>query len=79
MAETAPVLNQKDAAELAAFRANAERDKRIEADMARRRTICNGAIPDAMLREIATASIAHDERHAAEEAAEEAAKSSAKK
>lgn len=74
MAEPAPVLTQKDAAELAAFRANAERDKRIEADMARRRTICNGAIPDAMLREIATASIAHDDQHAAKEAAESSAK-----
>lgn len=74
MPDPAPVLTQKDAAELAAFRANAEREKRIEADMARRRAICNGAIPDAMLRDIATASIAHDEQHAAKEAAESSAK-----
>ncbi len=74
MPDPTPVLTQKDAAELAAFRANAEREKRIEADTARRRAIRNGAIPDSMLREIATASIAHDDQHAAKEAAESSAK-----
>lgn len=72
MAEPAPVLSSKDSAELAAFRANAEYEKRIAEIIAERRAICNGAIPDSMLRDIAITQIAHDKRMAAEAAAESA-------
>ena len=58
-------LSQSDKEKLAAFEAAASREKRIQADMAWRRDISRGGIPDNMLREIAEAQIAHDDREAA--------------
>ena len=68
MADPAPVLTSKDSAELAAFRENAAYEKRIAEIIAERRSICNGAIPDSMLRDIAITQIAHDKAMAAESA-----------
>jgi len=68
MADPAPVLTSKDSAELAAFRENAAYEKRISEIIAERRAICNGAIPDSMLRGIAITQIAHDKSMAAESA-----------
>jgi len=65
MADPAPVLTSKDSAELAAYRARDEREKRIAADMAWRRDVCRGGIAENMLREMAEAQIAHDDREAA--------------
>lgn len=59
-----PELPSKEAAELAAYRAKEEREKRIQADMAWRRETSRGGIPDNMLREIAEAQIAHDDKEA---------------
>ena len=76
MADPVPVLSSKDSAELAAFRENAAYEKRIAEIIAERRAICNGAIPDSMLRDIAITQIASDKANAAAEAA---ASTSAKK
>lgn len=60
---TTPTASEK--AELEAFRAKDKREKRILADMADRRAICQGMIPDNMLREISTRQIDDDDRKAA--------------
>lgn len=64
VSQPAQSLPAKEAAELAAFRANAAREKRISEIMAERSAICGGAIPEPMLRQIALAQVAHDEREA---------------
>jgi hypothetical protein len=61
----APALPANEAAELAAFRENAAYEKRIAEIIAERRAICSGAIPDAMLRDIAITQIASDKANAA--------------
>lgn len=59
-------ISAADAAELAAFRAAAEREKLIDAEFIRRNQICNGMIPQAMLREIAARQVDEDAKRAAE-------------
>lgn len=77
MPDPIPVLTAKDSAELAAFREKDAYEKRISEIIAERRAICNGAIPDSMLRDIAITQIASDKANAAAEKA--AAEVSAKK
>lgn len=57
-------LPAKESAELASYRAKDAREKRIAEIMAERSAICSGAIHEPMLRQIALAQVAHDEREA---------------
>ena len=69
MPDPVPALPQKDAAELAAYREKDAYEKRISEIIAERSSICNGAIPASMLRDIAISQIAHDKKLAAESSA----------
>lgn len=68
MPEPVSQLSQSDKEKLAAYEAAAARESKIKKIMDERRAICP-AINDAMLRDIALAQVAHDERLAAAEAA----------
>jgi len=61
---TTPTASEK--AELEAFRAKDKREKLVKAEIARRSAICQGAIPESMLREVAERQIDHDAKLAAE-------------
>jgi hypothetical protein len=64
--QPAKPISAADAAELAAFRAAAEREKLIEAEFVKRNQICGGAIPAAMLREIAARQVDEEAKRAFE-------------
>lgn len=53
-------MDDKEKAELEAFRAAKKRDELIEVEMRKRSELCNGAIPADQLREIAGRQIDHD-------------------
>ena len=65
--KSAPALTPSESAELTAFRENAANEKRIAEIIAERRAICSGAIPDAMLRDIAITQIASDKVNSAKQ------------
>jgi hypothetical protein len=53
-------MDDKEKAELEAFRAAKRRDELIEVEMRKRNELCHGAIPADQLREIAARQIDHD-------------------
>ena len=69
MPDPVPAMSSKESAELAAYRERDAYEKRIAEIVAERSAICNGAIPAAMLRDIAISQIAHDKKLAAESSA----------